>query len=228
MGTHHPMLQNLAGNALIHFSKEGCKVKLIILAGMPATGKSTVARQLQKHFGFPILEKDAIKECLFDTIGFESYAQKRQLDVAANTILLKMLCAMLSADQSVIVDNNFDEESAELLRQMLQQVSVPCVTVFLKGDPAVLYERYVARDSANQRHLGHAMQTHYPPHEGEETAFFMSREGFDQRFVHRKMDCMAWGGLQITLDATHPETIQIGELVKAVEDGLSEAVPHQN
>ncbi|MBQ8080749.1 MAG: dephospho-CoA kinase [Clostridia bacterium] len=40
-------------------------MKLIILAGMPATGKSTVARRLQEAFGYPILEKDAIKKrCL--------------------------------------------------------------------------------------------------------------------------------------------------------------------
>lgn len=197
-------------------------MKLIILAGMPATGKSTVAKQLQQRFGFPILEKDTIKEALFDTIGFEGYPAKRRLDVAANEILLRMMSAMLKADTPVIVDNNFDEESAEKLRLLLEDRPVNCVTVFLYGDPQVLYERYYARDKAGLRHLGHAMQTNYPPHPGESTEFEMTREGFDDRFVRRKMDNMTWGGKQIRVDATYPDRIDIAALIGMIDDALSE------
>ena len=45
---------------------------LIIIAGMPASGKSTVAEKLSRIFGYPVLEKDALKEELFDTIGCRS------------------------------------------------------------------------------------------------------------------------------------------------------------
>ena len=48
-------------------------MNVIILAGMPATGKSTLAKKLQARFGYPILEKDNIKEGLFDTLGFSSF-----------------------------------------------------------------------------------------------------------------------------------------------------------
>lgn len=195
-------------------------MKLIILAGMPATGKSTVAAAVQKHFGFPVIEKDNIKEALFDTIGFEGYPAKRQLDVASNEILLRMMKAMIAADCSLIVDNNFDEESAEKLRLLLEDHPVRCVTVFLSGDPQVLYERYVARDSAGLRHLGHAMQTNYPPHPGESTVFNMTREGFDERFVHRKMDNLTWGGKQIRIDATYPEKVDINALIHCIEEYL--------
>ena len=57
---------------------------LIILSGLPASGKSTVAKALQGAFPYPILEKDRIKECLFDTLGFQSHAEKRRLDAAAD------------------------------------------------------------------------------------------------------------------------------------------------
>ena len=46
-------------------------MKLIILAGMPASGKTTFSRKLSKALGYPVLEKDEIKEELFDVIGFE-------------------------------------------------------------------------------------------------------------------------------------------------------------
>ena len=193
------------------------RVRLIILAGMPATGKSTIARQLQEHFGYPVFEKDAIKECLFDTIGFEGYPEKRQLDVAANTILIEQIERMLKAGASLIVDNNFDEESAAALKALLEKYQADTVTVFLTGDPQVLYERYFDRDSRKLRHLGHAMQTNYPPHPGESTEFTMTREGFDERFLKRKMDHMIWGGKRIDLDATYPETIDVEELIKRIE-----------
>ena len=195
-------------------------MKLIILAGMPATGKSTIAKMLQKEFGFPILEKDGIKEQLFDTIGFECYAEKRQLDVAANAVLLRIMEDMMKADTSIIVDNNFDPASAEKLNALLEKYDPSCVTVFLNGDTQVLYERYVERDSKHLRHLGHGMQTHYPPHEGESTEFHMTREGFDERFLKLKMDKLSWGGKQIFLDATYPEKIDIPGLIRFLRQSL--------
>ena len=195
-------------------------MKLIILAGMPATGKSTIAKMLQKEFGFPILEKDGIKEQLFDTIGFECYAEKRQLDVAANAVLLRIMEDMMKADTSIIVDNNFDPASAEKLNALLEKYSPSCVTVFLNGDTQVLYERYVERDSKHLRHLGHGMQTHYPPHEGESTEFHMTREGFDERFLKLKMDKLSWGGKQIFLDATYPEKIDVNALKKEIREAI--------
>lgn len=195
-------------------------MKLIILAGMPATGKSTIAKMLQKEFGFPILEKDGIKEQLFDTIGFECYAEKRQLDVAANAVLLRIMEDMMKADTSIIVDNNFDPASAEKLNALLEKYSPSCVTVFLNGDTQVLYERYVERDSKHLRHLGHGMQTHYPPHDGESTEFHMTREGFDERFLKLKMDKLSWGGKQIFLDATYPEKIDVNALKKEIREAI--------
>lgn len=47
-------------------------MNIIIIAGMPASGKTTIANKLGIAFGYPILEKDSIKEELFDIIGFDS------------------------------------------------------------------------------------------------------------------------------------------------------------
>ena len=43
---------------------------IILLAGMPASGKSTIAAHLSREFSLPVLEKDAMKEVLFGTLGF--------------------------------------------------------------------------------------------------------------------------------------------------------------
>ena len=46
------------------------------MAGMPAKGKSTPAKKIAAAFGYPILEKNEIKEALFDTIGYRDLAAK--------------------------------------------------------------------------------------------------------------------------------------------------------
>jgi len=196
-------------------------MNLIILAGMPATGKSTVAAGLSQTLGYPILEKDNIKEGLFDVLGFENYAQKRKLDHAANEVLLRILEAMLKAGNSLIVDNNFDTASAEKLCELIEAYQPTCVTVFLNGDPQTLYERYVQRDNLHKRHLGHALQDHYPPHEGDDLNYSMTREEFDEKFFKRGMAQFKCPGERIDVDMTDFSKISIKELVSQVEELLN-------
>lgn len=48
----------------------------ILVAGMPASGKSTIAVRISESLGIPMLSKDSIKEVLFDDLGFHSRAEK--------------------------------------------------------------------------------------------------------------------------------------------------------
>lgn len=198
-------------------------MNLIILAGMPATGKSTVAASLSTAFGYPILEKDNIKEGLFDTLGFENYAQKRALDHAANDVLLRVLEAMLKADNSLIVDNNFDTASAEKLCAILETYQPNCVTVFLSGDPQVLYERYAERDNLHKRHLGHVLQDHYPPREGDSLYYTMTPEEFDEKFFKRGMAQFKCPGERIDLDMTDFGKVSLDALCAQVKTLLEKA-----
>ena len=191
-------------------------MNLIILAGMPATGKSTVAASLSKAFGYPILEKDNIKEGLFDTLGFENYARKRALDHAANDVLLRILSAMLKADNSLIVDNNFDTASAEKLCAILETYRPNCVTIFLSGDPKVLYTRYAERDNLHKRHLGHVLQDHYPPREGDSLYYTMTPEEFDEKFFKRGMAQFKCPGERIDVDMTDFSKVSLEDLCAQV------------
>ena len=164
-------------------------MELIILAGMPATGKTTIANALSSALGFPVIEKDEIKEVLFDTIGFESYPQKRRLDIAASATLLQVLESMLKAETSVIAVNNFDEKETRQVCDLIERYQPKCVTVFLNGAPEALYQRYVQRDKLRLRHLGHVLQERYPPHEGDCLDYTMTPEEFAQIQV----SCAAMG-----------------------------------
>jgi len=195
-------------------------MNIIILAGMPATGKSTIAAELKKAFGYPVLEKDSIKEGLFDTLGFENYARKRQLDIAANDVLLRWAEALLQAGISMIIDNNFDVQSGERLCRLIDAYKPDCLTVFLTGDTQTLYERYALRDNMQLRHIGHVVQDHYPLAPGESTYYTMTRDEFDEKFVKRGMDKFHCGGKRITLDATDFANIDIPALIEQIRREL--------
>ena len=197
---------------------------LIILSGLPASGKSTVARLLQRGFSFPILEKDRMKECLFDTLGFRSHEEKRRLDAAAAQILLQTAEEILSAGDSVILDNNFDAAAGEALRSLQTRLRPRSVTLLLTADEEVLYERYLARDQAHARHPGHAVSDRYPPLPGDPEVSPMEREGFARRYLSRGMGDVCWEGPVIRVDTTDLAKLDGDALIARVRAALEAQV----
>lgn len=193
---------------------------IIVLTGMPATGKSTVCRALTREFGFPIVEKDAIKEQLFDTLGFSCYAEKRALDHAANAVVIHMVERILEAGGSAIVDNNFDTESGRKFSALLERYAPRCACVFLRGDLDVLHERYTKRDNSHQRHLGHVLQEHYPPREGDSLYYTMTRDEFYEKFMKRGMDSFTCPGGRIEVDTTDFSRVDTEAIVAEVKKML--------
>jgi len=189
---------------------------IIVLAGMPASGKSTVAKALSKAFGLPILEKDALKEAIFDTMGFSNYAEKRRTDHAANAVLLKCAKALLENGQSMILDNNFDTISAKALDETVRAFECKCVVVFFGGDNDVFFRRYVERDRQKVRHLGHVLQDRYPPQPGDPLEHDMTREEFREKFETRGIGQFECTGERIELDATDPAKIDLDDLITRI------------
>ena len=193
---------------------------LITLSGLPASGKSTVARALQEAFSYPILEKDRIKECLFDTLGFQSHDEKRRLDAAAARILLEVAEDILRAGGSVILDNNFDVAAGAALQELQRRCGPRSVTILLTADEETLYARYLARDRAHTRHPGHAVSDRYPPLPGDPDVAPMEREGFAQRYLSRGMGRVSWDGPVIEVDTTDLDALDRDGLIARVRAAL--------
>ena len=55
----------------------------ILVTGIPASGKSTLAAAIAGALHLPWISKDRIKELLFDRLGFRSREEKVRLGLAA-------------------------------------------------------------------------------------------------------------------------------------------------
>lgn len=122
---------------------------LVVVTGPPASGKTTLAEELARELGLPLVTKDAIKEALFDALGTGDREWSRALGRAAFAVIYLWLETELRAGHSVIAEANFDAGTvgAELERLPPHRTFQIHCTAPLE----VLLSRY----SARERHPGH-------------------------------------------------------------------------
>jgi chloramphenicol 3-O-phosphotransferase len=60
--------------------------RYVILSGLPASGKSTLARALSQAFSLPLLDKDQFLEALFDSKGIGDTRWRRHLSQEADAL----------------------------------------------------------------------------------------------------------------------------------------------
>lgn len=195
-------------------------MSLIIVAGLPATGKTTLAKKIAAAFHLPVLEKDEIKEEMFDTFGYDNLQVRRTMDLAANGVLLRCTENILKTGQSLLIVNNFDKDMSGRVQEMLDRVECKCALVFLSGDGDVLHRRYVERDRKGLRHPGHTLIPRYPVQPGDPPAPDMTREFFAERFEKLGMAEFRLNAPRIDLDATYPERVDVDALIGQLKELL--------
>jgi predicted kinase len=56
---------------------------LIVVTGLPGSGKATLSAELAARLDLPLIAKDRYKEILFDTLGVRDRSWSRQIGQAA-------------------------------------------------------------------------------------------------------------------------------------------------
>jgi predicted kinase len=121
------------------------KPLFVVVSGLPASGKTAVATPLARALGVPLLSKDAIKESLFDALGFGGWEWSKTLNRAADAAMVRVAQDLNGA----VLDNFWRALTAE---ELLSPLPRPIVEVFCRCDPEVAYDRFRSR----VRHPGHA------------------------------------------------------------------------
>lgn len=83
-------------------------VKLIIICGLPGSGKTTLAIELSKKMGIVCFHKDSVKECIFEEMGFSSLDDSRKLGKPSVATILRLAEEQIQNGISVIVESTFN------------------------------------------------------------------------------------------------------------------------
>jgi predicted kinase len=160
---------------------------LIVISGLPCTGKTTLGRWLAGQLNLPLFSKDAFKEMLFDTVGWSNREWSKKLSRASNTILLHLVETLLGAGISAIVESNFDPVlDAPHLRDLLEHSGVRVVQVYCTALPEVIEARFQQRVETATRHPGHVDATYLP--DLRQLAFSLEQQPLDLGGVLIKLD----------------------------------------
>lgn len=200
----------------------------ILVSGIPAAGKSTIARLLSHKLGIPVISKDDIKEILFDHIGFTSREEKVRLGTASMDVMYYAASQMLKTNTPFILENNFENASRDGLNRLLADSDCPVLTITLTGDYETIYRRFVERNISPDRHRGHVVNDCYPEkvHRTNEEllANTISLEQYIEGIRLRGFDAFVGSKDQIIVDTTDFTKVDIDELFRRIDVWLKEAL----
>lgn len=196
----------------------------ILVTGIPASGKSTMARFLAEACGLPVISKDRIKECMYDTIGFRSREEKVKLGIASMQIMYDLAEELMKSARPFILENNFENVSKEGLLTILEKYEYEAITVTLTGDYKIIYQRFLERNRDPGRHPGHVVNDCYPGSKEINSPVQISYERFVEGITQRGMDSFTANGPQVILDTTDFGRLDREDLVRRIQD-IVQAVP---
>jgi len=132
------------------------KPYVIIVAGIPASGKTTYANHISAKLKIPFIGKDAIKEKLYDVIKFDtSKRENSQLYGGASySVFFHIAECLMKANVSCVLESNFIPSSADILLSLVSEYNYAPLTILFDAEIKTLHKRFFERDATDERHPG--------------------------------------------------------------------------
>lgn len=133
--------------------------KLLLITGDIAAGKTTFSKILSERYCAAVFQKDTIKEILGDYIGFHNREENKVLSKATIGIMCHIFSQIAITGNDVILEANFHESELEKLHAIANENKYDVLTLVLRGNADVLYNRYIHRMKEENRHPVHLTTT---------------------------------------------------------------------
>lgn len=132
---------------------------IIIVTGLPASGKSSTAKEIAKHYGYKLLSKDCIQEKLFKKYGFNNHEEKLALVKEADSILQSSIKREIKKNNSIVIDK-YVRDWSYYDELFLSGYNVKCIRLDAKS--SILEKRYHARNNSIESRLASRIFNVYP------------------------------------------------------------------
>jgi len=150
--------------------------KLIIITGVSGTGKTTLAKILNKKLdGSILLSYDEFSEKIYDMIGFKNKEQKKHLYYLKIEMYKKLIeeC-MQRKDEIIILEKPFKIQWKEFFKRLVKEYDYEVYTInmFSKSFQTI-WNRLLKRESSKEdRHPAHYLDSYYFNKRNEYSPFF--------------------------------------------------------
>lgn len=127
---------------------------LLVVTGPSCSGKTTLAQRLSRDLSLPAVQRDVLKETLFDTLGSHDRDWSRTLGRASYALVFSVLEELMRAGCSCIAESNFEMGlHSKRFRELCDRYGFKPVELVLYAHLSTLHQRYRAR--LESRHPGH-------------------------------------------------------------------------
>lgn len=181
---------------------------MIIITGAPATGKTTLSRKLVERFNLPVINKDEIKELLFDNLGFKDTEWLIKLGITSFELVFLFAEKLAQTGKTFIVEGNFDNRySTKSFMYIKSKFNYQMLQLYCHAQDDILYERYIRRNNSGDRHPGHIRLT---------SGF----EDYKKTIINRPFKLDIDGSINIDIDTTKFEDIDLEQIYMEVASNI--------
>ena len=128
-------------------------MKLVIVSGHPATGKTAVGERIARDLGYKFCSKDAIKEKLFNS-GTRTTWDYGWYERRAKDKFYKTIATYMAKSKPLVIEMNFTPQDKRRLRRLLTK-DVKIVEIYCTAKGFTIIKRFIKRNEGGIRHRGH-------------------------------------------------------------------------
>ena len=192
---------------------------LILLAGLPGTGKTYLSNIIKENFGaFYLLSQDELKEYYCDSYGYHNLEEKQEVEKKAWAKYYEIMGQQMLAGKNILSDYPFSQKQKPHIQQLVESYGYRVVTIRLVADLDVLFERQKKRDLDPTRHLSHIVTSYQKGQslvDREKADNLLSYEEFKQRCTTRGYDTFELGMLY-EVDVTNFTQVDYSKLLEEI------------
>lgn len=129
---------------------------VIVIAGSPATGKTTYGNKISKKLSIPIFSKDKLKEVIYDSMEEDKleYEAKRKIGIASYSVLWAICEEIMKTGSIFIIESNFTNASSIKINELLNKYHYKSIVIKFDADIRTLHQRFLEREKKTERHPG--------------------------------------------------------------------------